>query len=179
MGRVENPLGRQLGFQLLKGNGQSPYPVRLHVQAVDLADAVPFKELDVPEQDHVHAVLGQEPQAAGVPLEHNGLDGGRLVLDGEIKMPGFHVVGEIGDFPPDKDVLEGRVTVQLALEHPVDLGNRVNHPCHCTPPFSMAIAAKTAVPAALSEEYLGSAKTPPYSRSIFSRMIWLLMTPPA
>ena len=122
VGGVKQPLGVQLGLQLLKSHRQVAHALRGHGIAVELIGTVTGKHGDTARHHYLHAVFRPEPEAHGAALEHDAADGALLVLQGEIVVPGgVHFV--VGKFAPDADVLEHGLVVQQELHQFIDFGN--------------------------------------------------------
>ena len=125
MGGIEEALGVELGFQLLEGNRQIPRPLRGQGIAVELVGPVPGEDGDPPLGNGLHAVFRAEPEAGGLPPEHDAPQGPLRVLEGEVVVPGgIHFI--IGELAPDVHVLEHGLAVQQKLDQLVYLGNAEN-----------------------------------------------------
>ena len=152
VGLVEQPLPVQLLLELLKGDVQLPHPVGGELAAVELILAVPGEHGHPAEGHHLHAVLRPEPEAGGLPAEHDAPDGPLRVLEGEVVVAGG-VALVVGDLPPHKKAGQSSVAIQQALDILVDLGDAVDgRGVHASPSCSRARWARIAAPMALSVE---------------------------
>ena len=80
MGRIKQPLGRQLLFQLLKCSVQIADAIQRHGGAVKLVSTVPGVYGNAAHGNDLHAVLRTETQAHGIALEDHALQRAAFIL---------------------------------------------------------------------------------------------------
>ena len=120
--RVEQALGRQLGFQLLESGIQVPHAVHAHSAAIQLVSTIPGIDRNASKRNDLHAVGRPKAQPHGIALEHDALQCRSFILQRKIVVPrGVTLV--VADLAPDRHLGQERISVHFSLNIFVNLGN--------------------------------------------------------
>ena len=153
---IKEPLGIELGLELLKGHIQVPHSVRRQSVTVELIGAVPWKDADTPLGNDFHAVLRPEPQPGGLSPEHDAPQCSLRVLEGKVVMPrGIHLI--VGQFSPHQEAAKQRFSVQQLFDQLIHLGHAEDVLFH----RSSFVAPAGNTPGAQAKKEPGSGGPPP------------------
>src|SRR5699024_5681046 len=146
-----------------------------HGVDINLVRAAGLVQGDPAAHHHPHPLFGPEGQPLGVRAEHHRLDAALAVPQGEIAVAALGVADKVCHFPPQRQVVQKVAAVQPGLDIAVESGDG-DHFSH----KPASLAARMDTPMALSLAYwAGTKRTAGSRRCTQSRMIPLLMTPPA
>ena len=91
-------------LQLFIGHIQGAEAVRLHILCIDLILPASLINADSAPHQNLHTIFRHKTQPSGMLCKHYCLYYRPVILQGEIEMPGFIVIGKIRDFTHYKNL---------------------------------------------------------------------------
>ena len=112
----KEPLGVQLGFQLLKGQLCRADAIREHIIDIDLKRAVPFVKGGPAADDDLHSLFGAKAQPPCVRTEHDCLDAASGIPQRKIAVAAAGILHEVGNLASERDIEQQIVGVQQSFD---------------------------------------------------------------